>query len=1334
METSPNRASASMDLYVLEYMANMRWLLRYAASELDPTVEQQYPGFIAQVAKLDLHLSGIAFERGCTLGDLPFGILRLSREAMLYLLVSDHLLGGCPPTMHPFLMRAVAADSNSAPRALPRRAPLCPDLNVSFPSDDDGDGKGRDTPRTATELDVQPLAAIDLYNEELIRQAEGRDQERGKQGMLLLLRWLFSEGVLSEYEVSLTLETGNSAAGSLCPQAMMATPAATDDEQFRRHQQLAHRLAELAPFYFGAHLLVSRSLLLQYCATLLTVEAVMQHVAYLRSVVSSSAQRFSAAPPPSSVEGAFLEWFQAIVDSINTSEAGAVVIGGLRDCAALSAFIQHGPFCDDVMDPADRDFFRLVQSGESVCVALLFYYPDAFPLVELSDALRAAEDRVRRHEDTDLSLDVLHQQLSLCYWTAIKAAARQLGIPMLLNAEEIVAYGRTALPLHLFCLTQQLFAVLATKAEEDVRVSVDTASWEQVHSKGSLAAGMKGAQFDVGTDAQGQSGTAASKESNSALSGAQQVLRRSMQEQFSAPLWATREARDGDRGTDKVRVDFGHSERLQESDTAAQLSLPGRATGSPETDECRSIQADTDVPQCEEDGTGQDTTQFSIQLAHTQRGGHLSSARACEDIPETATSVLRPMTRRRWSTLTRSSAGAAPSATSTISFDTLTKVPSAGCPDEQHNTDSRSLLFGSHVVDTYVRAEEVYAHRRHATTESDLIAQPGPERNLVRPTSSDTLLHARAVEAGLHARSTASCAGLTAVTVVTVNLPSVTVSVAEKSPLSKEKETRLSLHSPGEGNCGEKNLSAVLDLSGDSQGVVVNTARVVEPSVSSSRSSLLEFVVKIPSGPAEGAPRVATEVIPEGDLTGKKYTLTAKAASPCATVLSPRPQVLGAAARASISSRTDAINCPRVVSSMVRCSAVPIPRQLASPNHDLGERDHDAGGDMAVLERQSGGGSTGCPSPRGSLAVPKDKTALGGKSSSARHTRAPSSFAPPREPAILPPQIQTRSIFSGDNSSHPHLHRALGATDLKVKNESVSPLPVDRPTALEHATGASRSPSIPAKRTEQSVIPGTDSQKDVAEVNYVRVRSRSPASPFQKITPMRANGDALSTILKEDLEEDYTLPPCMLAASPDFQTSGLGKAPRRVGERALDPTTPLGTVSAVTDSRAVSPLTPVQTRSGSDSYDTQYATLLEDMSASELDTLRRCHRTTDEESWFSSTVHPCQRPLRSTAESVARALSPTQKPAQVCDLLDRLTGINLAELVEKDKPELYNALSQQHAIVSELKAALNGGSTRVASRGLFYTAGRRPSLPRKRYVHLHSPTEKTREFDAKAVS
>ncbi|AYU83853.1 hypothetical protein LdCL_360056900 [Leishmania donovani] len=1319
METSPKTASANVDLYVLEYMVNMRWLLRYAAHELDPTVGQQYPDFVARVVQLDMVLSNTTFEHSCTLGDVPFGIVRLAREAVLYLLVSDHLLGGCPPTMHPFLQRAVVAESSGAARRSPRRAPVSADLNVSFPSDGDGDDTDGGVSRTVTELDGRPLNSIDPSSEEMLKLAEVEVQGKEAQAMLLLLRWLFSEGVLSEDDVLATVEMDRPDDGSVNTQAGPPAPAATGYERFRRHQKLARHLAQLVPFYFGAHLLLSRSLLLQYCSTLLTRDAVMHHVAHLRSVVSRAAPRLSAVPPPSSVEGALLEWLQVVVDSINASEDGAVVLARLQDCSALRAFIQHGPFCEDVMDPADRDFFRLVQSGESVCVALLFYYPDAVPLPGLSMALRAAENSVARREDTDAGLELLHQHLSLCYWTAILAAARQLGVWTLLRAEEIVRYGRTALPLHLFCLIQQLFAVLATNAEEDVRVSADTAWWEQMESRDGLTAMMRANGADAGSDSQEWSDTAKTTKSRAALSGAQQVLRRSMHNTLSPPVFAAPDASGDGAGTAQVRMGSGHDGRPHERRVVAPPSSTGRATESLETDECRAVHSGVNVPATGEDDTDGDTAQFSIEAVHTQRGAQTVSGTGPEETLETAASVLRPMVTGRGGALTRTSAPASGTATTTMSLDTLTIAPAANLHDGQRRTDSRADVFGAHVMDTYARAEEECVPNSGATAAGDLTAQPALVLSEPRPTCADALLHTRAVDAVLHGSATAAYAKLPTATTAVADVP-VVAAPAPTKRLSRERgHAESSLRSAGSGYKASRDAPVVAQPAEASRGTSSIIARAAERSMSSSLTESSGFVMrKAPQDPKE-ANEAAREISDSVDFSDSKHMSPAATTTDfqCTAEESPSRQAFaaGMGTEESTAVLDSAMARPLLASTTLTSAVIPAVRMVVFPKHDAEKGFEDPETHAAVPRRICDAAYTDLSS---SLGWPPTTR---GKATVAAHV--PSSVAPVGGSARSPPKASASSLSREDDSRSSHSRKCPRVTGVAVEDESRVVFR-DEAEACARAMGKYSPLSPPPEELEPLQTRWHDCETGMAVVDHAMVACDLPTPLSHEHTLRRVGGDALPTMNGENTEEYRALPPSMLSPSPVYPVSSARRGHEHASDGMRDDNTPHRKVSEGADSLEVSPLPLALTRSLSEVYGTDYALMLEDMAASDVDLLRRRHRTT-EESWYSSASWPYHRSWRGAAESLASAISSTQNIAQVRELLDRLTGISLTDLADKDKQELYNALAQQQAVVNELKTALHGGSTHVGGRGQFSNATHRPTLQRRRRAQLRPPPEET---------
>ncbi|CAJ1012973.1 hypothetical protein Q4I28_008286 [Leishmania naiffi] len=1315
MEASSNMMSPNVDLYVLEYLVNMRWLLRYAVHELDPTVEQHYPNFIEQVTQLEAVLSRTTVGRSCTLADLPFGIVRLAREGVLYLLVSDHLLGGCPPTMHAFLQRAAEAVSIGAARASPQRAPANTDLNVSFPSDnDDGDGMEKGTSRTATELDAQPLAAIDPAGEDMLALAEVKVQGKETQAMLLLLRWLFSEGVLSEDELSATVEMGHMSDRGLSCHTNRVAPAVMEYGRFCRHQQLAHRLAEVVPFFFGAHLLVSRSLLLQYCATLLTTDAVMHHVTHLRSVASSASSCRSALPPPSSVEGALLEWFQAIVDSINGGEDGAVVLARLEDCSPLRAFIQHGPFCEDVMDPADRDFFRLVQSGESVCVVLLFYCPDAVPLAALSTALHATEGCIQGSLDTGPRLELVHRHLSVHYWTAIVTAARQLGVGMLLTPEEIVTYGRTALPLHLFCFIQQLFAVLATNAEEDVRVSADTAWWEQMKSKDGLTVMMRASGTDSSRNPHDGSDSAATR-CKTSTSGAQQVLRRSMQDSFSPFAFATRDACDDAGGISHDRVALGHDEWVQEKRGVAPLSSTARVAASLDTGEFHSIQTGVGVPASGRGNTDEDTTQFSIECARTQREDEIVSRRACEETLETTTSVLRPMVKSRGRTQTHPSAAASRSATTTASLDMLTKVSDLSRHRGQERTDSRASVFGAHVIDTYTRAAEEDAPHGDAAV-ADVLALPaGRELSDALPTSADTLLHTRAVDAGLNKNAAGTYTELATAPTLWIDKPGVKAPQTPKPLSSKQDETELSAQSAGDGYSDNSNTPVVIQVRGVSGGMSSTSVRAVELSMASSLTGSTDFAPQAPPPTVKEARVAAKEIDGSDDLSGLIQTAISSTDSHCASGMSPTPRLRTAAIGAAepCAMLDDGRTCPLLGSFITASTVTSAMRRVVTHKHDAEDWDEGSDSDKAISRRTSDGTSAR-PSPlKGSSPTIRGKTAVAAKLPRIGATLAACSRIPRRESAATQPKRTTSLISCENDSSSPHSCTRPSAMDIAAQDEDKTLLREEAET-LTRATRTGKRCSPPAEKAEQVGWQPKGLQKGIAVGgDHARVTCDLPISPVHEQTPTREDGDAL--------------PRRISSPSLVFPGSGAHRDHRHVGENLVESCTSNRTLSEGTNSFEETPLTRVQTCSASEVYGSEYTSLLEDMAASDVDLFRRRHRGAVEESWYSSVSWSYHRTLRSAADSVASAMPLTQNTAQVRELLDRLTGISLEDMVDKDKQELYSVLAQQQAVVNELKAALHSTRTRVGKRGLFCTASHRPTLQRRRMVQLQLPLEETHD-------
>ncbi|KPA81539.1 hypothetical protein ABB37_03884 [Leptomonas pyrrhocoris] len=791
-----------IDPYVLEFALNFKWLLRYATQHLDPMVEVQYPTFVADVVNMERVLAQLTFERSCALNNMPFGALRLSRDMVLYLLVCDHLLGGCPPTMHPFLQQAYSSSRDNAQtqgggpsssHALQREAVIRSrrpathaDFNESFPSasDDDAEGaEGRGGVVTAAvaepatrALDGRQLGTLDSAVAQMSTSETTGAEGTAAQAALLLLRWLFVEGVLSEDELAATLNldrVGDSASDVRSGNSNQSE----DSRAFQRHQRLAARLAELIPFYLGAHVLISRSILLQYSATLLTADGVMQHVRRLEAPLETKSKyaRYSVVYPPSSVEGALLEWFQAVMDSAQQQiRDNAVSSARLTSCIPLQSFIEHGPFCQDVLDPSERDFFRLVQCGECVCIALWFYCPEALPLTELSHALRDAEAFVSSpppeaaHFSRGEAADLVQRHRSLCHWTAIIAASRYLGVVPLLSPEEVVSFGRTALPLHLFVLIQQLFAVLATNAEEDVRVSADTAWWRQMGTSDAytkvMAAKEMTRQRNPNYDEDTHTGA-----TSSTLPGAQHVLRQSMRDSFppeafshlresgqegeeekveeevvvGSPNAATSAAlehvpEDPDimeavnrqpTHDETVSARLGRAQTLALPPTTAAvpnvLSLIRNSTPLPKervsVEDFTATLAAEAVPGERNMGRNSNTntnscgssssaasTHFTVEFAHTQRGDTEGSD-ARMGTMEAAASVLRPMVRRR-AKESPVTTGEMRSYSGTTFTSIDTEHPVATETYEKASDvlsgSVRKVEFAVHVVDTYVRTPD----------------------------------------------------------------------------------------------------------------------------------------------------------------------------------------------------------------------------------------------------------------------------------------------------------------------------------------------------------------------------------------------------------------------------------------------------------------------------------------------------------------------------------------------------------------------------------------------------------------------------------------------------
>ncbi|KAK7200559.1 hypothetical protein NESM_000111600 [Novymonas esmeraldas] len=1292
METSPTRGAPTVDPYVLEFIVNMRWLLRYSAQQLDPTVEQRYPATIAQLAKLDATLSQIVFDSGCTLAELPFGAVRVAREAVLYLLVSDHLLGGCPPTMHPFLQRTCA----SAPRVdggapSSRRSSAHPDLNVSLTDDAEDEAV----------MDARPLCTIDPRGDEpgVVTHVHAHDREA--QATLLLLRWLFSEGVLSEEELVATVETEEYAGGGGGVSAARAGAAATEPERFDQHQQLAQRLASMVPFYLGAHLLVTRSLLLQYCATLLTVEAVMHHVTHLRSATAAPLSHHTVTPPPCSVEAALLEWFQAVMDVTTASDSSAAPAGDLlRQCPALHSFAQRGPFCRDVADPTERDFFRLVQSGECVCVALLFYAPDAVPLADLATAIAAAERRAHADADSGAWLEQLHRQQSHCYWSAAIAAARRLGVSVLLTAEEVVSHGRTALPLQLFRVVQQLFAVLATNAEEDVRVSADTAWWEQMSSRDGLTALTGAGAYERHHDATAGS----SLRSSTHLPGAQLALRRSMQGAFpSPPVVGVGDSRSTDASPTHRPCSPVQSQTvtaMQDTVNEDDAGCPCRPTDAgaapaPTADgadmrEQRQQQRQQQQRQSEEEGQEKKiiAAQRPVEGSATQRGargggdaegGPTLSGSTHADTTETATSVLRPMVRRGGRHAQARTTGAPSSAaTGVISTDADAggSVTSASHPP-RHAVDTRAAVLGEHMVDTYVRAEE-----------SDLTASRlAPVAEVTSPTDTEVLLHSRTVDAvlasGAHSRPS-------------VAEPPTRTSPAGDAQAAVAEEAAPSAASAVESRRDDAAPAPVeaVPSADTTDGVAVPPeapAHTSESSTSSSMTHSSDFVVCAATCSDAAVvveqPRESGPCTPVGDFPSERND------SP-----SPPRRITTAGAAGA------AVQQVLVASSVVSGAVIPAVRRFVSLE-DERESEEDALEDSAAVMVGSGSAASS------SLSSSAPASAARSVSTSARDTSAAlrsTVSAAAAAAAASSTSSSSSSSISAPTTGSAQLHGCARSGALGGEAEDSGPVspPAQVPDGVKQTATDSdeESPplpftSVPRSRTNPSTTavaaPGTP----------------AASAPLHR-TPPRGDSDGQCNPPVAQRSGARLMPTGILSPSPVYPGPGRGTASRCDSAAASESLV----YSGFSVPRGLE-------LSISDVYGTELDSLpaAEGTTASDVEYLRRRRRTAAEESWFSSASAPRRGTPRSTVGSAVSGGSSAHGEAQVRELLCRLCELSMSDAEQMDKQELVHVLAEQQAMVMELTTVLRPRHPRSIRRQSSFSPSRQQTRQRLRQVHLRSP-------------
>ncbi|CAD2213049.1 hypothetical protein ADEAN_000048500 [Angomonas deanei] len=302
--------------FLVEFVVNFRWALHFFLEELLYTTESNYSVLVGEATNVLDAISLASFTNISSLASVPLGILQLAKEASIYLLVAEGILGSSPPTTHSFLLQHKGSSlTSSAVRReksdTMHRGPYGVGVNRSTES-----ATVRTAPSSDCSVTSQTIGSItDLsYFETPMSSQTGRKRpQRDDQAMFLLVRWLVSENILPTSELSFTLEIQpedyeehTRPTGSGIPPRREGSKR-SKSPTFRLHNRMATRLAQLVPFYLGAHVIVSRALLFTHCSRLLYSEDVVEHIKKLRPRVSLPQGNTI------SVEEALLRWLQTVV-------------------------------------------------------------------------------------------------------------------------------------------------------------------------------------------------------------------------------------------------------------------------------------------------------------------------------------------------------------------------------------------------------------------------------------------------------------------------------------------------------------------------------------------------------------------------------------------------------------------------------------------------------------------------------------------------------------------------------------------------------------------------------------------------------------------------------------------------------------------------------------------------------------------------------------------------------------------------------------------------------------------------------------------------------------
>ncbi|KEG12818.1 hypothetical protein DQ04_01401020 [Trypanosoma grayi] len=234
------------------------------------------------------------------------------------------------------------------------------------------------------------------------------------QAQFLCVRWLIVEGLLTDEELLDAL--GEEARASIEGQ----------QSSFDRHLFIAKSLSSGSPFALNAHLVFTRALLLHYCSTALSVDGIVAHVRFLDPMCNGKLR---------GMEDGLLFWLVHVLKALQRTKKA------------------DGRLCGAAMSELRDSFYQSVRSGVVLGLAIHLYEPKVLPL----SAIFVGDD---------VGPKTLSRQRRLQNWGTLLRVSEELGLRPVLYADEVERYGAVVLQLHVLRFVEELFAVLATQAED----------------------------------------------------------------------------------------------------------------------------------------------------------------------------------------------------------------------------------------------------------------------------------------------------------------------------------------------------------------------------------------------------------------------------------------------------------------------------------------------------------------------------------------------------------------------------------------------------------------------------------------------------------------------------------------------------------------------------------------------------------------------------------------------------------------------------------------------------------------------------------------------------